>query len=65
MQCNIEYRVHLPVSCYHITVSLRHLPTEVNQYIIGMIDNNISSSIISRLVLQQFSRVIDSAGTKT
>ena len=58
-QCNGEHKGHLSVSCNYIAVSLRHLLTKVDQNIIRMITEKISTSIISKLVLQQFGRVIN------
>ena len=57
-KCDGKHKGHIPVHCKHISQSIKHLPHDVDTFIKNSLENHVSSSAITQLVLQQYNHTI-------
>ena len=57
-KCEWSHQGHLPVKNTHVSQRIKHLPKDVDEFIISSINNHVSSSVISNLVLTLYHRTI-------
>ena len=57
-KCDGKHTGHIPVHCKHISQSIKHLPHDVDTFIQSSLENHVSSSAITQLVLQIYNHTI-------
>ena len=57
-KCEGNHQGHLPVHSTHISQRIKHFPQDVDDFIKGSIQNHVSSSVISQLVLTLYQRTL-------
>ena len=58
-KCEGNHQGHLPVKNTHVSQKIKHLPQDVDEYIISSINNGLSSSMIANQVLTIYHRTIN------
>ena len=57
-KCNPCHNGHLPLCVEHVTMALRHLPPEIDQFIIHHLNEHVHTTTIAKLILQSYGKVV-------
>ena len=58
-KCEGNHHGHLPIKNTHVSQKIKHLPQDVDNYIISSINNGLSSSVIANQVFTLYHRTIN------
>ena len=57
-KCNPYHNGHIPLCVEHVTMALRHLPPEIDQFIVHHLNEHVHSTTIAKLILQTYGKVV-------